>query len=56
MSNLPPGVTDADVDRAMGADEPPDECPGCGSDHLYFVTALAQRRSHLCCADCEWAS
>lgn len=30
--NLPPGVTDRMIDEAAGAfDEPPDECPDCGS-------------------------
>lgn len=28
--NLPPGVTDADIDRAAGADDYYDECRVCG--------------------------
>lgn len=27
--NLPPGCTDADIERAMGGDVPDKECPDC---------------------------
>ena len=48
--NLPPGCTDADVDRAMGGDEP--RCWFCHgeTDELEWVYWRGDRR--LSCGEC----
>jgi hypothetical protein len=51
--NLPSGCTDADVDRAMGADDPPasgPECCVCGDDVGVFE---ANNGRFYCSRACE---
>ena len=54
--NLPPGCTQADIDRAMGGDEP--QCFGCGTalDEQTAELVWWRGREYPACDRCAFES
>ena len=51
--NLPPGCTDADIDRAMGGDDPC--CAGCGKQTDDLEREIVHGKPRLLCDHCSAA-
>lgn len=50
--NLPPGVTDADIDRAMGGDEPRCWCCGEWVEDVESAECVVEGTTRLLCDPC----